>query len=510
MADEEKKPPAFDPDKTMVEMRRPPQKSTEPADSDRTIVTPSRPQPPPAAGDAAKNPVASRPPAAPPEADRTVVTPARGAPPEAERTMMMPASAAGAPRPVVPSGPADVQIVALSGPQRGKQFPIHGDGAVIGSNPTCNVVVPGLESLHARISKREDGWEIQNLGSPGSLIAGRRVAARAALASNDLLKIGEVVFRFVQIGEMFSAEYDESDLRAAGIGALLNPQAFKENPIYLVVAALVVVLLAVLLWPSQLKKVAVKAAGPSSSEQARQKEVEGLLAAGEVLFNSGKLVAPADQPDAENAYGKFNDVLALDPGNDTAKSWLKKIDAELDKTRRARDEAEKQRLAEERARKERQRQELEKKVSLIVAEGDEYFDKGQVTEPVGTNALAKYREALKVDPESPLAQARVQRAVYYYVQKGDDLRDRGDSWAALENYRKASRATQGRDDEVEKRVAEVEGQLRSGMSGTNVKLVIYKDDRGQLFVLDDMDKVPARYRDRAVEVNPAPSRPGGR
>jgi hypothetical protein len=46
------------------------------------------------------------------------------------------------------------------------------------------------------------------------------------------------------------------------------------------------------------------------------------------------------------------------------------------------------------------------------------------------------------------------------------------------------------------------------MAGTNVKLVIYKDDKGQLFVLDDMDKVPARYKDRALEVNPAQSKPG--
>ena len=96
----------------------------------------------------------------------------------------------------------------------------------------------------------------------------------------------------------------------------------------------------------------------------------------------------------------------------------------------------------------------------------------------------------------------MQKAANYYVQRGDELRDKNDLWAALEDYRKASRAADGKDEEVQKRVRELEAQLRSGMAGTSVKLVIYKDERGQLFVLDDMDKVPARYKDRAIEVLP--------
>ena len=89
-----------------------------------------------------------------------------------------------------------------------------------------------------------------------------------------------------------------------------------------------------------------------------------------------------------------------------------------------------------------------------------------------------------------------------------NCRSKNELWPALENYRKASRATDGRDEEVEKRMHDLEGQLKAGMAGTNVKLVIYKDDKGQLFVLDDMDKVPARYKDRALEVNPAQAKPG--
>jgi len=46
--------------------------------------------------------------------------------------------------------------------------------------------------------------------------------------------------------------------------------------------------------------------------------------------------------------------------------------------------------------------------------------------------------------------------------------------------------------------------------GAGSNIVIYKDDRGQLFVLDEMEKVPARYRDRAVEVHGDEKKPGAK
>ena len=504
MADE-KKPPAFDPDKTIVDVRRSGPTQPPANEADRTMVSPSKPAaaPPPAEQDSSRTVVFSRADAnkAIDESDRTIVGRAPAKPADAgDRTVIQPAGAA--PRAPVPSGPAEYQIVALSGPHRGRQFPIYSGNALVGSSSTCTIVVPGLEPLHVKISKGNEGYEIQNLGSSNSLIAGKRVTATAKLASGDLIKVGEVVFRFVQIGEMFSSDYQEADLQSSGAAAMIG--TLKEKPVYAVVGALVVLLGLVLLWPAQEKKALVQPKPKQSADQARQKEVDALLAAGEVLFSSAKFVAPPDQPEADNAYSKFNDVLALDPGNEKAKDWLKKIDSELDKVRREREEAEKRKLAAEQARKTAQRAELEKKVSAILAAGDEYFAKGQVTEPVGSNALAKYREALKVDPESAEAQQRVEKAANYWVQRGDELRDKGDSWSALENYRKASRATLGKDETIEKRIVELEGQLRSGMAGTSTKLVIYRDDKGQLFVLDDMEKVPSRYRDRAVEVNPAP------
>ena len=509
MADEKK--PDFDPDKTVVDIRRP--EPSRPADDDRTAVTPSHSQEPPSQApqpvDEERTVMISRTQAEPPrssadDSDKTMVGPRGGGGPDpGDRTMIRPSGATAGAQTAPTAG---FQVVCLSGQARGKRFPIGGDEVVIGSNPMCQVQFPGIESLHAKLLRQPDGgYELHNVGTQGSVVmSGGRKPTRAKLKSGDLIKVGDVVLRYVQAGEVFSSDFNDAEFNA-GIGNLFAP----ENRLYLALGAAVLLVAIVLLWPSGGgKTVLVQKSDTSAGDKRRKEEVNALLQSGEVLFNAGKLISPADQPDADSAFAKFNEALALDPGNEQALAWLKKIDEDRDKQRRAREEAEKQRVAEEQARRDRQHQELAKKVEAIVAQGDEFYDKGQVTEPPGTNALVKYREALKVDPESALAQARVQKAVGYYVQKGDDLRDKNELWPALENYRKASRATDGRDEEVEKRMHDLEGQLKAGMAGTNVKLVIYKDDKGQLFVLDDMDKVPARYKDRALEVNPAQPKPG--
>jgi len=432
-----------------------------------------------------------------------MVTPRGGVAADSERTAVRQAPAPGGPQ---AAAGGEFQLVCLSGHARGKRYPLGGPEVLIGSNPSCQLQFPSIDSVHVKLIKQPDGYELQNVGTPGSVVmSGGRKPSRAKLKSGDLVKIGDVVLRYAQVGEVFSAEYDEKQFQG-GLGTLFAP----ENRLYLGIGGAVVVLLLLFLWPTGPSETVVQQqSGPTAADKDRQQEISALLQAGEVLFNAGKLLAPPDQPDTENAFAKFNEVLARDPGNEQARSWLKKIDEEHDKQRRARDDAEKARLAQQRERDEQKRRDLEAKITSIVEQGDAYFEKGQVTEPVGTNALAKYREALKIYPESQLAQDRVQKAVNYYVVRGDELRDKNDLWAALENYRKASRATNGKEDEVERRIKELERQLKSGMAGTTVKLVLYRDEKGQLFVLDDMDKVPARYRDRAVEVQPAAPRPPG-
>ncbi|MGH7821117.1 MAG: FHA domain-containing protein, partial [Candidatus Binatia bacterium] len=115
------------------------------------------------------------------------------APVEDDRTVVGTAAPRGS---LAASARATFQIVVLSGPARGKRFPIEGTEALIGSDPTCDAAVAGIEDVHVKIARRAQGYELQNLGSSGSVtLAGGRQPNRAELSSGDLLKVGPVVLR---------------------------------------------------------------------------------------------------------------------------------------------------------------------------------------------------------------------------------------------------------------------------------------------------------------------------
>jgi type III secretion system (T3SS) inner membrane Yop/YscD-like protein len=205
MADE-KKPPIPKPDDKTAERRVP--------DDDQTVIAPRGKLAPP-----------------PVEDDRTVV----GA--VAPRGSLAAAAA------------ASFQIVVLSGPARGKRFPISGSEALIGSNPTCDAAIAGIEAVHVKLVKGAHGYEMENVGSSGSVtLAGGRQPSRARLASGDLLQIGGVVVRFVQMGDVFSPDYSDSELEAAGIARFLSAEFLRENRVVLAIVGFVLVLVLLLLW----------------------------------------------------------------------------------------------------------------------------------------------------------------------------------------------------------------------------------------------------------------------
>jgi hypothetical protein len=515
---DEKKPPAYDPDKTVVDVR-PQRQPPRQEDSDKTVVAPRR-QPPPQ-DDSDRTVIASRPASPKPPADeseRTVVMTRTPAPDAGDRTVVTPTSAVGGaaadrtmltPRPqtpvaATPSG--DFLLVQLTGPRRGERFTLGQDEALIGSGSGAHVQLTGAESVHVKLRRQDDGYDIENVGTPGSVIVHGRKIGRARMKAGDLVKVGEDVLRLVRVGDMFSSEYSEAEFESAGVNRFLDPDYLREHPLVPIAAVLGVVLLVVLFFrpPSFGPRPTTTAQTSEEVRPERAKEVSALLLAGEVLFNENRFVAPSDRPDEENAYAKFNQALALDPGNEKARDWLRKIDAKLAEARKQREEAEKRRQDAENAARDAQRRELAKKVEAILVAGDGLLQAGKVVEPAGDNALVRYREALKVDPHSTEAQERIRRAVYTLVEQGDELRDKKDPWKALELYRKADRAVDHRDPEIAARIDETERNLKAGMASTLTRIVIYRDDNGQLFVLDEIDKVPGRYRDRAIDIQPAP------
>jgi hypothetical protein len=515
----------LDPDKTLVQRETPaqgpspapPARDSPPAEVERTVIM-RRPQAPAAAV---------------PDADATIIKPI--APPRAAhdtdhttiRSMPSPPTAATA---------TAFELVGLSPELRGRRFPIPGDEALVGSNPSCHVVLMGAEGVHAKLVRSGGSFEIHNVGSPGSIIAGGRKITVGKLESGDLLKIGDAVVRLVKSGEVFSSSYSPSELAPSGFARFLDPAFLKANPRYALIGGLAVLVVVVALWPSSPSpKRPQKSAVRPERDPALAKRIDSLIAAGEVLFNAGKLVSPDDHPEAESALRKFDEALSLDPGNEKALGWLGRVDAEQKRQktardeadaeerrartaaeerdriareeadtreRSARDEAERQRVAQEEEERRRAADALAAKVSVALAEGDKLFDRGLLTEPAGRNALERYREAQKIDPESATAKERIDRVIRRYLDLGDAALDRDDQWAALESYRKASRAMGGTEESIQARIQDVEARIRSRYGSGDTLMIVYKDERGKLVVVDDKAKVPPRYLDRAVEIQP--------
>jgi hypothetical protein len=385
----------FDPDKTAVDIPLPGSApAAAPDEGDKTMIM--------------QRPGSAPSPAAPVDSDKTMVTgapqaPAGRAPRDVDGGMV------ARPAPVAASGPVNFELVCLSGGARGRRFALRGEQTLVGSSSSCQVVLPGIESVHVRLQETADGVELQNLGTAGSVVvSGGRTPERAKLKSGDLIKLGDTVLRLAKVGDVFSSEYSEAEVAPSLVGRFLDPEALKANWRRLAIGGLVVLAAGVLLWSPVVRRGAgtVTNAGPSASDIARQKQVDSLLQSGETLFNAGKFVAPPDRPEEENAYSKFDKVLTLDPGNEKAREWMTRIDGKLKENQDQLKLEEQKKADAVRRQREAERAALEAEVRKFIDQGDALFSSGQVAEPAGRNALFYYREALKRDPQSALAREK--------------------------------------------------------------------------------------------------------
>lgn len=88
-------------------------------------------------------------------------------------------------------------IIADSDPQS-KRFQVD-SGTVLGRNPDCDVVVDGkaVSRHHAKISQRDDGYWLEDLGSRnGTFLNGQLIRGASLLEPNDRIRICDVEFEF--------------------------------------------------------------------------------------------------------------------------------------------------------------------------------------------------------------------------------------------------------------------------------------------------------------------------
>lgn len=109
-------------------------------------------------------------------------------------------------------------LVVLRGSQVGRRYLLNENALVIGRRPDrADLVIPGdpqISSTHCRLERATspDSWQVVDLGSTnGTIVAGQRVTAAAALHEGDRIHVGETVLKFCfhdELEEEFHRQVD--------------------------------------------------------------------------------------------------------------------------------------------------------------------------------------------------------------------------------------------------------------------------------------------------------------
>lgn len=91
----------------------------------------------------------------------------------------------------------DVKLVVVKGSKKTREIPLRARETVIGRQVGCGVRIPStvVSRMHCRITVRDDGVAVEDLGSSnGSLLNGRPLKGTAIARPGDRLEIGPVTF----------------------------------------------------------------------------------------------------------------------------------------------------------------------------------------------------------------------------------------------------------------------------------------------------------------------------
>ncbi|HNF98040.1 MAG TPA: GGDEF domain-containing protein [Pseudomonadota bacterium] len=121
---------------------------------------------------------------------------------------------------------------ALEAPETGRRFILDGEEIIIGrsSDATIQVDRDSVSRRHARLSKTEGGWTVQDLQSTNGSYVNDVPIREHKLASGDLLKVGSAIFRYLAGNNLESLLTDELYQIAVrdGLTHSLSRRAFVE------------------------------------------------------------------------------------------------------------------------------------------------------------------------------------------------------------------------------------------------------------------------------------------
>ena len=150
--------------------------------------------------------------------------------PMAKSTVIVPVGSKGAPQ----AGPA---LVVLSGWEIGLQVPVSSARLLLGRAPGCDVVVASnsVSREHAQIEVVDEQGKkavyISDLGSSNGTQVNGTPVVRAKLAPNDKVRMGEVVFRYIENDGEEQRYHEEVHRRIHlhQLTGLMTRESFKER-----------------------------------------------------------------------------------------------------------------------------------------------------------------------------------------------------------------------------------------------------------------------------------------
>lgn len=96
-------------------------------------------------------------------------------------------------------------LIALNGPVTGSRWLLHAGITTIGRDAECDVNLPhpSVSRRHAQIVRQQTGYFVQDVESiNGTLLNGQQLTAPAVLSPSDVLRLGEIELRCVEVGAL--------------------------------------------------------------------------------------------------------------------------------------------------------------------------------------------------------------------------------------------------------------------------------------------------------------------
>ncbi|MCB9729822.1 MAG: GGDEF domain-containing protein [Deltaproteobacteria bacterium] len=130
------------------------------------------------------------------------------------------------------NGIGDECLVVLYGGSIGRKYDLYGEEILIGRDPLNHIVieVDSVSRNHARIVSDGDRRYVEDLDSTNGTYVADQQISRGALRSGDLLRVGDVIFKYLA-GQDIEAAYHEEIYRMTisdGLTSIANLRYLQE------------------------------------------------------------------------------------------------------------------------------------------------------------------------------------------------------------------------------------------------------------------------------------------